>query len=65
MGEVASDEAPNVLLADADVLIDYRDSDIAVLKDVGRRIARVAVLSHTLDEVHDVTKRTVPLSASR
>ena len=56
MGEVASDEAPNVLLADADVLIDYRDSDIAVLKDVGRRIARVAVLSHTLDEVHDVTK---------
>ena len=56
MGKVATDEAPNVLLADADVLIDYRESDISVLQDVGERIARVAVLSHTLDEVHDVTK---------
>ena len=57
MGEVASDDAPTVLLADADVLIDYRQSDLSVLKEVGERIARVAVLSHTLDEVHDVTRK--------
>lgn len=32
MGEVAADEAPTVLLADANVLIDYRNSDLHVLK---------------------------------
>ena len=57
MGEVASDEAPTVLLADADVLIDYRESDLLVLKEVGKWIAGVAVLSHTLDEVHRVTRK--------
>lgn len=56
MGEVASD-APTVLLADADVLIDYRESDLDVLKEVGRRIGRLAVLSEVLDEVNDLTRR--------
>ena len=49
MGEVAADEAPTVLLADADVLIDYREADLPVLKEVGTHVARLAVLSETLD----------------
>ena len=43
MGEVTN-EAPTVLLADVDVLIDYCESDLEILKDVGRRIGRLAVL---------------------
>ena len=57
MGEVAGNAAPTVLLADADVLIDYRDSDLKVLKEVGRHVARMAVLAETLKEVRRVTKR--------
>ena len=56
MGEVAND-APTALLADADVLIDYRESDLDVLKDVGRRVGRLAVLSEVLDEVRGLTRR--------
>ena len=56
MGEVANDP-PTVLLADADVLIDYRESDLDVLKDVGRNIGRLAVLYEVLDEVHGLTKQ--------
>ena len=56
MGEVAND-APTTLLADADVLIDYRESDLDVLKDVGRRVGRLAVLSEVLDEVRGLTRR--------
>ncbi len=56
MGEVAN-EAPTVLLADADVLIDYCESDLEILKDVGRRIGRLAVLSEVLDEVCNLTRR--------
>ena len=56
MGEVTN-AAPTVLLADADVLIDYCESDLEVLKDVGRRIGRLAVLSEVLDEVHNLTRR--------
>ena len=56
MGEVAN-ESPTVLLADADVLIDYRESDLDVLKDVGRNIGRLAVLYEVLDEVHGLTRR--------
>ena len=44
-----------VLLADADVLIDYRDSELAVLGLVGRHVGRVAVLSSVLEEVRDLT----------
>ena len=46
MGEVA-DETPTVLLADADVLIDYRESDLSILKEVGKRIARMAEARRT------------------
>lgn len=56
MGEVAN-AAPTVLLADADVLIDYCESDLEVLKDVGRRIGRLAVLSEVLDEGRNLTGR--------
>ena len=56
MGEVAN-ELPTVLLADADVLIDYRESDLDVLKEVGRNIGRLAVLSEVLDEVHGLTRQ--------
>ena len=48
--------APTVLLADADVLIDYRDSDPDVLTLVGQHVGPVAVLSPVLDEVHGVTR---------
>ena len=56
MGEVAN-ELPTVLLADADVLIDYRESDLDVLKEVGRNVGRLAVLSEVLDEVRGLTRR--------
>ena len=45
-----------VLLADADVLIDYRDSELAIL-GLMRHVARVAVLPSVLNEVQDVTVR--------
>ncbi len=48
--------APTVLLADADVLIDYRDSDLAVLTLVGQHVGRVAVLSSVLGEVRGVSR---------
>jgi predicted nucleic acid-binding protein len=44
-----------VLLADADVLIDYRESDLTVVALVGRYVGRLAVLPSVLDEVSDVT----------
>ena len=46
---------PTVLLADADVLIDYRESELAILALVGQHVGRVAVLPSVLDEVQDVT----------
>lgn len=56
MGDVVSvSPAQTVLLADADVLIDYRESDLAVLALVGQHVARVAVLPSVLDEVYGVT----------
>ena len=48
MGDVGN-EPPTVLLADADMLTDYRESDLSVLKEVGRRIGRLAVLSEVLE----------------
>ena len=48
VGDVAN-EPPTVLLADADVLIDYRESDLSVLKEVGRRIGRLTVLSEVAE----------------
>ena len=47
--------ARTVLLADADVLIDYRESDLDVLELVGEHVGRVAVLAPVLAEVRGVT----------
>ena len=44
-----------VLLADADVLIDYRESELDILKLVVQHIGRVVVLASVLDEVRGVT----------
>ena len=56
MGRVARPTTKTtVLLADADVLIDYRESDLAIFSLVGRHVGRVAVLSPVLDEVHGLT----------
>lgn len=56
MGGVGSvTPAPTALLADADVLIDYRQSDFSVLALVVRHVGRVVVLAPVLDEVREVT----------
>ncbi len=47
--------ARNVLLADADVLIDYRESEFAILELVVEHVGRVAVLAAVLGEVRGVT----------
>ena len=44
-----------VLLADADVLIDYCESELDILKLVVQHIGRVVVLASVLDEVQGVT----------
>lgn len=44
-----------VLLADADVLIDYRESELDILKLVVQHIGRLVVLASVLDEVRGVT----------
>ena len=49
---------PTVLLADADVLIDYREAELPILALVGQHVGPVAVLPSVLDEVHGVTATT-------
>jgi hypothetical protein len=44
-----------VLLADADVLIDYRESELGILALVVEHLARVAVLAPVLGEVRGLT----------
>lgn len=46
-----------ILLADADVLIDYRDSDLRVLRLVSEHIGRVRVLREILAEAVGITER--------
>ena len=48
--------ATAVLLADTDVLIDYRDSDQEVLKLIRQHVGAVAGLSPVLDEVRGLTR---------
>ncbi len=48
--------ARTVLLADADVLIDYRESEIGILELVVEHLGRVVVLAPVLGEVRGVTK---------
>ena len=45
---------PTVLLADADVLIDYRESELSVLGLIGKHVGPLKVLSSVLDEVRRV-----------
>lgn len=45
-----------VLLADADVLIDYRDSTLEILELVVQHIGRVIVLEPVLDEVRGIAR---------
>ena len=47
--------ARTVLLADADVLIDYRESEIKILELVVQHIGRVVVLAPVLDEVRGLS----------
>jgi hypothetical protein len=47
--------AGEILLADADVLIDYRDSDLEILSLVSRHIGPVHVLTQVLAQVHGLT----------
>lgn len=47
--------ASTVLLADADVLIDYRESDLEILALVVEHVGPVAVLAPVLGEVCNVT----------
>ena len=49
------DPAPTVLLADADVLIDYRDTDLGIVALVAEHLARVTVVSQVLDEIREVS----------
>jgi predicted nucleic acid-binding protein len=49
--------AIQILLADADVLIDYRDSDLTVLKLVSDHIGQVRVLREVLDEAPGISDR--------
>ena len=44
-----------ILLADADVLIDYRDSDLTILKLVSDHIGPVRVLRQVLDEAPGIS----------
>ncbi len=46
---------PPVLLADADVLIDYRESELAILNLVVQHLGQVAVVPSVLEEVRGVT----------
>lgn len=55
-GRVEYRATPTVLLADANVLIDYRESELEVLGLVSRHVAQMAVLSQVLSEVRDVTR---------
>ena len=46
---------PMVLLSDADVLIDYRDSDLSILALVVQHLAPVQVVRDVVDEVDDLS----------
>lgn len=48
-------DRPQVLLLDANVLIDYRDSELSILSLVCEHVAPVHVIREVLDEVAGVT----------
>ena len=51
------DPSVEILLADADVLIDYRDSDLAILRLVSEHIGAARVLRQVLDEAPGISDR--------
>ena len=55
MGDVDAVTTCSVLLADADVLIDYLKSEFAILSLVAEYVRRVVVLEQVLDEVRSLT----------
>ena len=55
MGDVDAASASSVLLADADVLIDYHLSEITILSLVAKHVGPVLVLEQVLDEVQGLT----------
>lgn len=48
-------DSPKVLLSDADVLIDYRDSDLSILALVVQHLAPVHVVRDVVAEVDDLS----------
>ena len=48
--------AQTVLLVDANVLIDYRDSEFEVLEIVGQHVGRIVVLTPVLREVQGISR---------
>ena len=50
-------KSPQILLADADVLIDYRDSDLSILELVSKEIGRVYVLREVLLTVRGMSEK--------
>jgi len=48
-------DRPTVLLSDANVLIDYRDSDITILSLVVQHVAPLHVVRDVVDEVDDLS----------
>ncbi len=50
-----SPDRPTVLLADANVLIDYRDSDPAILSLVSEHLGPICVIREVLEEAKGMT----------
>jgi hypothetical protein len=46
-------ERPHILLADANVLIDYRDADLSILRSACVHVGPIRVVREVLDEVAD------------
>jgi len=56
-------DPPDVLLSDADVLIDYAAGDVGILRLVSEHIGPVHVLEETLATVRQLSKRTCERNA--
>ena len=65
MGDVDAATACSALLADADVLIDYLQSEFAILSLVAEHVGRLVVLQPVLDEVRGLTAAQCARSSRR
>ena len=54
-GPRSGEGRPTTLLADASVLIDYRNADLAILALVSRHLGPLVVVSSVLEEVRELT----------